>query len=143
MAVIVSNYLKVKILNGEVQLKNHDIRLLLVTSSFNGTAAHEFISSIPVLGELTGAGYVRKQLLNRQINLDLANNRAEFDADDITWVGINAGVAAGFVLYRYVTNDADSPFILYSSEGGFPFSTNGGDLTITFSLEGVIQQLAA
>lgn len=139
MAAWVSNYLKKKIANGEVQLVAHDIRVILISSSFNGNANHEFVGNVPVLGELSGTGYVRKSLANKVINVDTPNNRAEFDADDVTWTGINAGTAVGALLIRHVTNDADSPIIGFTDQGGFPITTNGGDVTIQWNAEGILQ----
>lgn len=139
MASFVSNYAKKKFADGSLDWDTHDIRVLLVNSTFNGTASHEFVGSIPTLGELSGTGYVRKALTGEVVNVDLPNNRSELDADDVTWVGINAGTAAGAVLFRLVTNDADSPFIAFIDSGGFPITSNGGDVTLQWNSEGVLQ----
>lgn len=139
MTSFMSNYAKAKIMAGDIDLNADDIRVILVDSSFNGAANHQFVGDIPVLGELNGTGYVRKALSDEAVNVDTVNNRAEFDATDVTWTGINAGTAAGAVLYKHVTNDADSPFIAFIDSGGFPITTNGGDVTIQWNAEGIIQ----
>jgi hypothetical protein len=139
MTSFASNYFKLKGMTGAVDLLNHDIRMALVGSTFNGTANAEFVGSIGTLGELSGTGYVRKVLASKTFTVDTGNNRAEFDCADVVWTGINAGTAIGYILYRHVTNDADSPFIGFVDTGGFPLTTNGGDLTVQVNAEGLIQ----
>ncbi|KKN22947.1 hypothetical protein LCGC14_0909900 [marine sediment metagenome] len=97
-------------------------------------------------GELTGTGYTsgfgnsgRKALASRAIVVDKPNNRAEFDAADVTWTGIDAGTAAQATIMKEITNDAASITIANIDSGGFPIVTNGGDLTIQWNAEGIIQ----
>jgi len=118
-----------------------DLRVLLVdnTTTCDTEDDTEFLAGFTTLGELSGTGYVRKQLANQAVNEDLPNDRAEFDADDVTWTAINAGTAAAAVIYRHVTDDSNSEPILFIDTGGFPLTTNGGDLTIQWNIEGISQ----
>lgn len=97
-------------------------------------------------GELSGTGYTsgfggsgRKTLGSKTIVVDKANDRAEFDAADVTWTAISAGTAAQITLLKEITNDAASLTIANVDSGGFPIVTNGGDLTIQWNAEGIIQ----
>lgn len=97
-------------------------------------------------GELSGTGYAagfgnagRRTLASKAIVVDKPNNRAEFDAADVTWTGISAGTAAQATLLKEITNDAASITIANVDSGGFPIVTNGGDLTIQWNAEGIIQ----
>lgn len=97
-------------------------------------------------GELTGTGYVagfgnsgRKTLASKAIVVDKPNDRAEFDAADVTWTAISAGTAAQATLLQEITNDAASIAIMNIDTGGFPIVTNGGDLTIQWNAEGIGQ----
>lgn len=88
-------------------------------------------------GELTGSGYSRYTLASKQLTYDTANDRVEYDAADPTWTGINAGTAA----QATYMSDAGSPdtakrLMLNVDSGGFPVTTNGGDLTIQHNSEG-------
>ena len=141
MASFVYTRAKAKLLSADLDLNAHDIRVLLVDSTTTTDTEEdtEFISGFTTLGELSGTGYVRKTLDNEAVNIDTTNNRGEFAADPVTWTGINAGTAVAVLLFRFVTNDADSVPIAYIDTGGFPFVTNGGNFTITWNAEGILQ----
>lgn len=141
MASFVYTPAKTALLSGTLDFTADDIRLLLVDSTTTADTEQDiqFVGGLATLGELSGTGYVRKALASEAVNEDAGNNRAEFDAVDVTWTGIDAGTAAAAVLYKHVTNDADSPLIAYIDTGGFPFVTNGGDFTIQWNAEGILQ----
>ena len=137
---------KERLLAGDVDMDEaaNDVRVMLVmtntTADTDQDAAN--IAAITTLDEYDGAAYVRKALANQVTNQDDPNNRGEFDADDITWTALGAGTrqAAGMVVYRHVDGTAanDLP-IAYIDTGGFPFSGNGGNVTVTWNAEGIIQ----
>lgn len=126
-----------------LQEAGNDIRILLVMTNTTADTEEdiEFISGLATLDEMNGAAYVRKALANQAVNTDTVNNRGEFDADNVTWTTLGAGTRslAGFVVFRFVTNDADSPLIAFIDSGGFPIAANGGDLTLQFNVEGIFQ----
>ena len=143
MADMVYNYAKAKLLSGDIDLDADDIRVLLVMT--NSTCDTEddcdFIDQFTTLDEMDGANYVRKALAGEVVAVDLPNNRGEFDAENVTWTALGVGTrqVLGAVLYKFVTNDADSIPIAYIDSGGFPFDANGGDVTITWNAEGILQ----
>ena len=143
MADMVYNYAKAKLLSGDIDLDADDIRVLLVMT--NSTCDTEddcdFIDQFTTLDEMDGANYVRKALAGEAVAVDLPNNRGEFDAENVTWTALGVGTrqVLGAVLYKFVTNDADSIPIAYIDSGGFPFDANGGDVTITWNAEGILQ----
>ncbi len=134
---------KAKFLDGSLDLDTQDIRLMLVMTNTTADTEEdtEFISGFTTLDEYDGANYVRKSLAGEIVNVDLVNNRGEFDATDVTWTALGAGTrsAAGMVLFRFVTNDTDSVPIAYIDSGGFPFAGNGGDVTVQWNVEGILQ----
>ena len=75
------------LLNGTVDWDNGGaaIRALLVTSAYTFNKDHSFVSSIT--NELSGTGYVRKDLAGRTVTQDNTNDRAVLDASDLTWTG--------------------------------------------------------
>lgn len=135
---------KVDLLQGEIDFDApNDIRVMLVmtnTTADTDQDAH-FIADIGTLDEYDGANYVRKALTGETVNTDNPNDRGEFDAGDVTWTALGAGTrsAAGIVVFKFVTNDADSVAICYIDTGGFPISGNGGDLTAQWNAEGILQ----
>lgn len=121
----------------------HDIRVMLCMT--NTTADTEkdkaTISGFTTLDEMDGANYVRKALANQLVSEDNPNNRGEFDADNVVWTALGAGTrqVAGIVVFRFVTNDTDSIPIAWIDTGGFPFTANGGDVTVQWNAEGILQ----
>jgi hypothetical protein len=120
-----------------------DIRVILVMSNTSADTDQDaqFVNNIGTLDEYDGANYVRKSLAAQAMNEDLPNNRSEFDATDLTWSALGVGTrqCVGAVVYKFVTGDADSPVICYIDTGGFPFSGNGGDVSILWDEQGIAQ----
>lgn len=89
-------------------------------------------------GELSGTGYSRQTLAGKTLVYDAANDRVEFDANDVTFTAINAGTAAQATLHRDNTTDATSPCLGNIDTGGFPVVTNGGDVIVQWNASGII-----
>ena len=128
---------------GDIHFDTDDMRVALIMT--NTTADTEkdktFMDQFTTLDEFDGAGYSRGALNNEAVNEDTANDRAEFDADNLTFSGISAGTRniQGAIVYKHVTNDANSVPILWIDTGGFPFTANGGDLVLSWNAEGICQ----
>lgn len=143
MASFVYNTAKRKLLDGTLDLTNDVIRAMLVTSGYTANADHDFVSDLtPGSNELSGTGYARITLSSKAFSTDDANDRGEFDAADLTWNAINAGTAAALIIYKQTggsdATPADDDLIAHIDTGGFPITTNGGDLTIQVNAEGLI-----
>lgn len=130
MASVVYNSAKQAIGDGYIAFDSlsQTYRILLVNATYTPDVdTHIYVSSV-VSAELSGTGYVRKDVVGRASTLDLANNWCNFVGDSITWTSINAGTACYAILYKFITNDADSMLIACID---FPDTvTNGGDFTI-------------
>ncbi len=110
------------------------MRVLLLNASGAWDETHNFISSVTA-NELSGTGYARQTLANKTLTTDTANNYVVFDADDLTYTAINAGTIGSVVIYREVTNDADSiPWIFLDPTN---LVTNGGNVTLQFNVNGI------
>jgi hypothetical protein len=152
MASFVYTPAKSKLLSGDLDLNTHDIRVMLLKTSGNTTADTDqdaaVLSDITTLGEISATNYVRKALANEAVNTDNANNRGEFDADDVTWTalgGASNDTIGAILVYRHVDGTAanDIP-IAYIDGAIFPggassMTTNGGDVTLGWNAEGIIQ----
>lgn len=95
--------------------------------------------------EATGTGYTagfggsgRKTLASKTSTEDDTNKRAKLDAADLQWASINLGATkvTGFAFLKEITNDAGSLLIGYCDEGGFPITTNGGNLDLAWDSVG-------
>lgn len=141
MASLFNNYAKGRFADGTFDWNTDDIRILLVDSTTTCDTEPNVtsLSGYATLGELSGTGYVRKALVNEAVNVDTSNNRAELDADDITWTGLNAGTAVGFLIYKHVDGTLANDQPIAYSEFATPFISNGGNFTITVDVEGLLQ----
>tara|TARA_E500000178_G_scaffold328493_1_gene358525 strand:+ start:412 stop:837 length:426 start_codon:yes stop_codon:yes gene_type:complete len=122
-----------KLLNGTIDFDTDTIKLLLVDTNHTFTKSHEFVSDI-VANEASGTGYSRKTLANADILEDFANDRVKFDADDISYTALDAGTIASAIIYKEVTNDADSPLI--ADVDFTDLVTNGSDVDLRVNADG-------
>jgi len=139
------NTAKKMIMDGSLNLANDTIKVMLIGSGYTFNPDHDYVSSVSSY-ELNGTGYTggfggsgRKALTNKSVTADKTNDKAVFDADDVTWSAINAGTVYAAILIKEVSSDSNSILIGYIDSGtGFPKTTNGGDLTIQWSSDGII-----
>jgi hypothetical protein len=145
---LVFNLAKKLIADGTIDLLTDTIKIMLVGSTYTANADQDYVNPSSYQTELGGTGYAggyggsgRKTLASKVITEDDTNDRAEFVAAPVTWTSINAGTAAGALIIREraATGDTMSELIGYVDSGGFPVTTNGGDFTITWSVEGILQ----
>lgn len=144
MASFVYTRAKKNIADGTIDLDTHDIRVLLVKVAASTTTDTEedvaTISAFTTLGELVATNYVRKALANEAVNEDTVNNRAEFDADDVTWTALGGAAndtIGAALIFKFVTDDTLSTPIAYIELTDTP--TNGGDVTLQWNVEGIVQ----
>ena len=151
MVDLVYNEAKLQILSGTINLLTDDIRVMLVTPDYIPDPDHVFVADgasllSPVNFELDGTGYEagfgsddRQALEARVITKDDDLDRILFAADDIIWNPISAGAAGAAIMFKSVSSDDDSPLISYIQSGGFPLTTDGGELRIQWStLNGIL-----
>lgn len=135
-----------KLLSADIDLNADDIRVMLVMANTTADTERDAttISGFTTLDECDGASYARKTLTGEAVNTDNTNDRGEFDANDIQWASLGAGTRnnQAMVVYKHVTNDADSIPICYidtTSPSIFPFNGNGGNVDIAWNAEGILQ----
>lgn len=144
MASFVYTGAKEKFGRGEIAWHSSSIRAILVMTNTTADTDQDALalSGISTLDEYDGSGYARAVPATPAVNRDDPNNRAELDAADFTWTALGAGArqAQGMVVYKHVDGTAanDVP-IAFIDTGGFPFAGNGGDVTIQWNVEGILQ----
>lgn len=144
MASQVYNSFKQANAKADIDLDADDIRVALLMSDTTADTENDgkvYVGDFTTLDECdSGATYVRKVLANKAVNKDDANDRAEFDADDVTWTTLAACTRqlVGALLYKHVTNDADSPIIAWV-EFAAAKTPDGSDFTIQWNVEGILQ----
>lgn len=149
MASQVFNITKSGFMDGTVDLDTNTIKItLLMTSATAGDAGAAGINADNLgaitLDEMDGgysggfAGSDRKTL-SVTVSVDDTDDEGVFDATDVTWTALAAGTRSveGGLIYKHITSDAASPPVCYI-EFGTPVVANGGDLTIQWNSEGII-----
>ena len=146
MASVIGNAALKAIVDGTIDLNTSDIRAILVMT--NTTADTEidstefvYVGDLTTLDEADATGYARIDMAGLAVNIDDANNRAEFDATDLSFTGLSGNATRdyqGVVLYKHVTNDTDSPvlcFIDFASD----LAKEATQVDVVFDAEGVLQ----
>lgn len=89
--------------------------LLLKGSGYTFAKAHDFVADLtPASNEVTSAGYSRQTLGSKTRTLDDTLDRITYDAADPNFGTITTGQTVSvMVLFRFVTNDADSILMGY------------------------------
>lgn len=144
MASAVYNKGKYQILSGSTDLLNDTIKVMLVDSDYSFDADHNFVSQVSS-DELSVSGYTggfngagRKTLASKTVTEDDTNDRAYFDAADLTWTSLATGATiGGAILIKEVTNDTDSVLLAFIDLTNTP--TNGGDVTVAWNADGIIR----
>jgi len=129
--------------NGEIDLANDTLRALLVmtnTTADTDTAA-QFVGDVGTLDEHDGLNYARQTVVQSAPAIDVPNSRVEMAATASVWSALGVGTrdAQAAILFKFVTNDADSPLLVYFDSGGFPFGASGADFTLNWNAEGAVQ----
>lgn len=140
MSSFIYNEAKRAFSSGEINLTSDDIRVILVMTNTTADTDDDVdtIDAIGTLDEMDGANYSRQTLDSETVNEDAANDRAEFDDDNVTWSSLGNGTrdVKGAIVYKHVTNDTDSVPIAF-----IDFSPNqspgGSDFTINWDSEGI------
>lgn len=151
----IPNHAKAELLNGSIDVANDTIRVLLLDDSTAYTydpAAHEFVADIADGGttatEMSGTGYSRQTLAGNAVTQDDTDDEGVFDANDVTWTGLDAGTIQAIVVYKQVGGDDTTPgddpvlVVLDDDSAGsladLPLATNGSDVQVSWSAEGII-----
>lgn len=151
MASLVYNTAAKEILDNTINLSSDTIKVMLVTSSYVANKDDDVVDAAgaddPVDHEISVTGYTggwggagRKTLANKQFTVDDTDDEAVFDNTvDLTWTALGAGatIAAAIVIKEGGADDTTSRLIAYL-ELASPFATNGGDFTLQFDAEGII-----
>jgi len=136
MAVSIYNNAKEALLNADIDLTSDTIKCMLTsghTVDIDNDAYYSDVSS----DEVSGTGYTAggATLANKSVTQDDTNDKAVFDADDVTWSSSTI-TADGAILYKDTGNGSTSPVIAY-----FPFtsaSSSNSDFTVQWSSSGIL-----
>lgn len=149
------NDVKRAFLAGEIAPATDTLRVALVSDSTAYTFDpdnHTFVSDVldggTTAAEFSGTGYNRQGLANVSVTVDNVDDEGVIDADDTVFTGLNGDTIQAIIVYKQVGGDDTTPgddpivAVLDDDSGGsvadLPQTTNGGDITINWDTEGVI-----
>lgn len=122
-----------EISNQGIDFLNDTIKIMLVNSAYAHNPDSNFVSDI-VANEVAGA--TRQTLGTKTVTEDDTNDRSVFDAADPTFPSVTSGsTIGGAVVFKDTGADATSPLIAFLDTTDTP--TNGGNITIQFSANGI------
>lgn len=143
MANFVYNEYKRANFQAEIDLLTDTIKVLLVMTNTTADIDDDAntLADFTNLDEMDGTGYARLTLSSKTISEDSTNDRAEFHAADSLFSALEAGTrdVQAAVVFKDNGTDATSVPICFFDSVGFPFTANGGDVTLEWSSEGVLQ----
>lgn len=145
MASAVPNSAKVRLLNGTIDLDTHDIRARLCMTN---TTCDTEVDAINNLADYTtidpcdATGYADVALASESVAADDTNDRAEFDANDLSFTGLGGDATRniqGVLLYKYVdgTNANDLPIAFIDFTTDIPSTAT--QIDVPWDAEGILQ----
>lgn len=105
------------------------IQALLVDSGYAYDPDDNFVSDVSA-DEIVEASYARQTLANKAVSEDDTADEATMDADPVDYGALTGVTPAGIILFKFVTNDADSPLIGFS-DAGFGAVANGAGYVVS------------
>jgi hypothetical protein len=144
MAYLVYDEFKRANAAAEIDLNADDIRARLVMSNTTCDTENTSITNISdftTVDKCDSGGYADEALTTEAVNLDDANDRAEFDADDVTWSSLATCTrdVPGVLIYKYVdgtdANDIPIAYLGFASAK----TPDGSDFTIQWDAQGILQ----
>ncbi|MFC6953765.1 hypothetical protein [Halorubellus litoreus] len=145
MTSIYNNF-KTLLFNGSIDLDADTLKVALVADDIAYTPdidTEVYVNDVlddVTASELNATNYARKTLAP-SISQDNVDNEAVMDATNLTWSALGGSTddtIQGALIYKEVTNDADSPVLAYMTSADFPLPTNGGDVSIEWDVAGVL-----
>lgn len=142
---MIYNEAKKLILDGTIDLDTHDMRVALIMNGTTADTENDGITkmnSFTTLDECDASGYARVALASKVVNKDDANDRAEFDAADISFTGLGGNATRdyqGVLLYKRVdgtaANDIPVAFIPFNTS----LNKGASQVDVPWDAEGILQ----
>ena len=149
------NNFKEELMEAQFDFLNDTLKVALVSDntaySFSpdtDTFVGDVLDGGTTAQEFQGTGYSRQTLSNVTVTQDDTDDEGVADADDVTFTGLDGDTIQAVIVYKEVGGDettpGDDPIIAVfdddsaGSLADLPLTTNGGDVTLAFSSEGIV-----
>lgn len=132
---------------GPFDLLADTVKIALMKTSYSiNIDSHQDFADISA-SEIVATGYTARgdanPLASKTVTLDTTNDRAEFDAADLVYTAIGNGSNDTFdqivVIRERATGPADGDTLLVAHATVSSTLTNGGNITLVFNAEGLLQ----
>lgn len=131
--------------SGGIDLDNDDIRVRLLMTNTTADTEKDGINNISDLttqDKADSTGYADVALTSEAVNTDDANDRAEFDAADVSFTGLGGDATRdyqGILVYKYVdgTDANDIPICFIDFAVDIPKEATQVD--VPFDAQGIMQ----
>jgi len=149
------NNAKEILMEGQIDGTTDTLRVALLSNATAYTFdenTHETVADVIDGGttgtEFSGGSYARQTLTNVTVEQDDPDNEGVLDADDTTFSSLDTEDIQTIIIYKQVGGDdttpGDDPIIAVLDDDSagsltdLPLTTNGSDVTISWSAEGLI-----
>jgi len=128
------NDFKEQLLLGTIDLVDDVIKLILVTGHTPDIDIHDQYSDVSG-DEESGTGYTAggETLGSKVVTQDNTNDRADFDAADVLWTGLDVGTPSHAIMYD--DTHASDALIGYWE---ITTASNGGNYTVQWHADGIL-----
>ena len=137
------NEFKFRLLNAELNLANggDTIKVILVTGHSPNIDTHCHYSDVSGDEETDASSppaYTTggETLANQATSKDNTDNEGVFDADNVTWTGLDVGTPSHTIMYDDTATSPATDCLMAYWE--LTTASNGGDYTLQYATEGII-----
>lgn len=134
--ITVYNTFKELLMEGSLDLLTDTIKVALVTGYTPDVDLHLNWDDVSA-SEESGTGYTAggETLANKTVTQDDTDDEGVFDADDVTWTGLDVGTPSHAIIYKDTGTPSTSTLIAYVELG---VASTGQDYTIQWGAEGIV-----
>jgi len=123
------------------------IALMKAAYAVDIDAHHDFADTGVSTNEIVCTGYTARgdnnPLAGKTVTVDDANDRAEFDANDLVYTALGNGTNDTFdeiiIMREQDAGATDANTMLLAHASVSSTTTNGGNITLVFNAEGILQ----
>lgn len=119
-----------KFLDGEIDLLDDTIKIVLLDADASYSASDEFLDDVNTDAVATSGVLASK-----------TTTAGAFDATDVTFTALTGAVCESWVLYKDTGTASTSPLIMWmdtkADTSAFSYTPNGSNFTINFGAGGV------
>lgn len=122
---------KKALLDADVDLLADTIKIVLCTSGYTYSTAHDFLNDITAGNRVSTSSALTAK----------TTTGGAFDAADVTFAGLTGSVVRSWVLFKDTGTESTSQLLAFfdtvSGGGSLNYTPNGNDFTLVFGASGI------